>query len=190
MLLHATKTTTPKAKAPARASASDFRDAMSVLATGVVLVTNRLDGRPWGTTVSAFASVSDDPPTILVSLGSETATARAIEAGGSFGVSILGRRHAAVARHCSTRGAAKFVERFADRPDNGRSPSIADALAHLDCDVAERVRVADHTLFVGRVRDVRVAAGGEPLVYFRRAYRTLARFTNPLTRRRIPCLSS
>ena len=73
----------------------------------------------------------------------------------------------------------------------GVSPAIAGALAHLDCDLAERVQVADHTIFIGRVREARTAAeGGEPLVYFRRAYRTLAPSLDPSTRKRIPCLSS
>src|SRR5215208_4814934 len=87
------------------ARSTDFTEAMSVLATGVVMVTNWLDGRPRGTTVSAFASVSADPPTILVSLGSATTSARAIDGSGSFGVSILGRHHRAAARQGSTRGA-------------------------------------------------------------------------------------
>ena len=187
MAIDLAQTTGP---APADAPSSDFAEAMSALATGVVMVTNWLDGRPWGMTVSAFASVSADPPTILVSLGSETTSARSIEERGSFGVSILGRHHRAAARHGAARGASKFLERFTDSRGQGLSPSVGGALAHLDCDVIEVVKVADHTIFVGRVRDVRVAAGGEPLVYFRRAYRTLGRLTNPLTRRRIPCPSS
>jgi flavin reductase ActVB len=175
---------------PTIAPSSDFSEAMSALASGVVMVTSWLDGRPWGMTVSAFASVSAEPPTVLVSLRSATASARAIEEAGSFGVSLLGRHHSAAARHGSTRGASKFLERFADRQGHGLSPAIAGALAHLDCDVTEQLEVADHMIFVGRVRDVRIAAGGEPLVYFRRAYRTLAPFTNRSTRRRTPCLSS
>jgi flavin reductase ActVB len=174
---------------PTMALSSDYTEAMSALASGVVIVTSWLDGRPWGMTISAFASVSDEPPTILVSLGSRTASARAILAAGSFGVSVLGRHHGAAARHGSTRGAAKFLERFVDRHQCDLSPAIAGALAHLDCEVTEQISVADHTIFVGRVRDVRIAEGGEPLVYFRRAYRALAP-CNPSLERRIPCLSS
>jgi flavin reductase ActVB len=175
---------------PTVARSSDFTEAMTALASGVVMVTSWLDGRPWGVTVSAFASVSAEPPTVLVSLSSETASARAIAAAGRFGVSVLGRHHRAVARHGAQRGAAKFLERFSERDGRGVNPSIAGALAHLDCDVTEQVQVADHTIFIGRVRDVRPAVDGEPLVYFRRAYRALAAGTNPSTRGRTLCLSS
>ena len=175
---------------PTAAPPSDFTEAMSVLAAGVVMVTTRIDGRPWGVTVSAFASVSADPPTILVSLCSDTVSARAIEATEGFGVSILGRHDHAAARHGSTPGASKFLERFADPDRHGRSPSVSGALAQLECDVVERVEVADHSIFIARVRHVRAGAGGDPLVYFRRAYRTLAPRIDAPTRGRTPCLSS
>jgi flavin reductase (DIM6/NTAB) family NADH-FMN oxidoreductase RutF len=169
---------------------SAFTEAMSLVAGGVAMVTTRLDDRPWGITVSAFASVSAAPPTVLVSLCSDTAAAQAIEETGSFGVSILGRQHRSAARHGSTPGAPKFLERFADPRSDALTPAILGALAHLDCDVVERVEVADHTIFIGRVRAVRAGLGGEPLVYFRRAYRTLAPCAGPSTRGGTPCLSS
>jgi flavin reductase (DIM6/NTAB) family NADH-FMN oxidoreductase RutF len=169
---------------------SAFTDAMSALASGVVMVTNWIDGRPWGMTVSAFTSVSADPPTILVSLGSETASARAIAGAGTFGVSILGRHHRAAARHGSSPGTSKHLDRFVDWRGDQPTPAIGGALAHLECVVEASIPVADHTIVVGRVLDVAVGDGGEPLVYFRRAYRTLARFTVPSTSRTTPCPSS
>src|SRR5215203_4542513 len=126
-------------------------------------------------TVTAFASLSARPPTVLVSLGSQTASARAITAPRTFGVSILAAEQIALARYGSAPGAAKFLEPFSEsRPGRSASPVVAGALAHLDCEVAEAVRIADHTVFVGRVRAVRAPRAGMPLVYHRRAYRTLA----------------
>jgi flavin reductase (DIM6/NTAB) family NADH-FMN oxidoreductase RutF len=62
---------------------AEFADAMSALARGVALVTCWVGDRPWGMTVTAFASVSADPPTVLVSLGSEATSAREITREGS-----------------------------------------------------------------------------------------------------------
>ena len=103
-------TTAPIAATNASVAAAEFADAMSTLASGVVLVTCRLADRPWGMTVTAFASVSAYPPTVLVSLGAGTASARAIAATGAFGVSILSRDQVDVAEYGAARGAAKFLD--------------------------------------------------------------------------------
>jgi flavin reductase (DIM6/NTAB) family NADH-FMN oxidoreductase RutF len=164
---------------PARACAPapEFADAMSALASGVVLVTCRLGGRPWGMTATAFASVSADPPTVLVSLRSEGASAAAIEASRHFGVSILADGQEAVARRGAAPGAPKFVDHLV----------VAGALAHLDCEVFDAAEVADHTVFFGRVLSARVLHEGEPLVYHRRDYRTVS---DPEITKEMRCLSS
>jgi flavin reductase ActVB len=178
---------------PKSAPIAEFVDAMSALASSVVLVTCRLGDRPWGMTVTAFASVSADQPTVLVSLRSETASARAILDTQTFGVSILAAEQLDVARYGSAPGASKFLERFVE-PGDGRpmSPVVAGALAHLDCELFEDVQIADHTVLFGRVVAVRARSTGAPLVYHLRDYRTLAepaRAHLP-TERNVRCLSS
>ncbi|MGE5273503.1 MAG: flavin reductase family protein [Verrucomicrobiota bacterium] len=180
---------------PRRASAPlpDFADAMSMLASGVVLVTSWVGDRPWGMTVTAFASVSAEPPTILVSLDSRTTSTRAITAGRSFGVSILAEEQLTIARLGSQPGTAKFLEPFVDPSGrNGESPVVAGALAHLDCELSEAVQVADHTILFGRVRAAHASRSGTPLLYHRRAYRTLGdrAAAVPPIERTIACLSS
>jgi flavin reductase ActVB len=160
---------------PALATRADFLSAMSTLASGVVVVTCRIDGRPWGTTATAFASVAVEPPTVLVSLGSGTALARAIAATGRFGVSVLAEDQVGVARYGAASGTPKFLEPFIEPGDERRpSPAIAGAVAHLDCELHDDVAVADHTVFFGLVRTARVSEGREPLLHHRRTYRTLA----------------
>ena len=150
---------------PAREAAqiSDFVDAMRTLASGVMLVTGWIGDRPWGMTVTGFASVSAEPPTILVSLGSATTSARAIHATGSFGVSILAAEQLPVARYGSAPGVPKFIESFVDPSDRRNASPV----------VAEAVRIADHTIFFGRVHAARASRSGTPLLYHGRVYRTL-----------------
>ena len=153
--------------------AASFADAMSTLASGVTLVTCRLDGRPWGMTVTAFASVSAHPPTVLVSLRSDSPGARAIAATGAFGVSILSRDQTEIAEYGAAPGAPKFLETLVEPRDrNSASPAIAQALAHLDCDVVRTVEEADHTVFFGRVQAAHRRWGGAPLIYHARGYRS------------------
>ncbi len=153
----------------------DFLDALSRLASSVVLVTCWVDGRPWGMTVTAFCSVSTTPPTVLVSLGEETSAARAISRTGRFGVGVLGETQEAAARHGSRPGATKYLEDFVDpAARRSASPAVADVLAHLDCEVIDTIRAADHILFLGRVRAAH-SSGTEtaPLLYQRRSFRRL-----------------
>jgi flavin reductase (DIM6/NTAB) family NADH-FMN oxidoreductase RutF len=160
---------------PEAASTPEFSEAMSAVASSVVLVTCRLGERPWGMTVTAFASISADPPTVLVSLRTEGTTSRAIADTREFGVSILAAEQLTVARYGSAPGAPKFLEPFVEANDElGTSPVVTGALAHIDCELVEAVRIADHTVLFGRVRTARASRGGTPLLYQSRAYRTLA----------------
>jgi len=158
---------------------AEFAEAMSRLAGGVAVVTCSRDGRPWGTTVTAVAAVSAEPPIVLVSLASPGSSADAIAATGRFGVSILEQSQQMVARHCSVPGAPKFLEPFT-RETKSESPMVAGALAHLDCELVEQLEVADHTVFFARIRQARSAGSGAPLLYFHRDYR---RLSDPPTRR-------
>jgi 3-hydroxy-9,10-secoandrosta-1,3,5(10)-triene-9,17-dione monooxygenase reductase component len=174
--------------APEYAPTPEFAEAMSALASGVVLVTCRVGDRPWGLTVTAFASVSAHPPTVLVSLASVTTSVPAIRASGRFGVSVLAEAQRAVARHGSAPGETKFVDDYTEsNPTRSGSPVVVGALAHLDCELSDTVEVADHVVLFGRVRAAHAFHEGAPLVYHRRAYRSVA---EPATGRNVRCLSS
>jgi flavin reductase (DIM6/NTAB) family NADH-FMN oxidoreductase RutF len=153
--------------------AASFREAMSHLASGVVLVTASVDERPWGMTVSAACPVCTAPPTMLVSLSSHTALAHAVSATGRFGVSVLGDRALEIARFGSTVGAPKFLDDGVGLDCDGAHPAAAvvdGALAHLDCEVAETVIHGTHSLFLGHVRETTVRAGAGPLVHYHRGF--------------------
>lgn len=151
-----------------------FRDAMSELAGGVVLVSCRVDGRPWGMTVTAFHPVSAEPPTVLVSLGSGTRAAAGIAQTGRFGVNVLADAHVVLARFAASAGTPKFLERFASPGTaDGAAPAVVGALAHLDCEVFDAIDVADHVVFFANVLQTRRRSAGQPLLYHRRGYRTL-----------------
>jgi flavin reductase ActVB len=157
--------------------AEAFRRAMGQLAAGVVMVTTWLDGKAWGLTISSCCSVSLAPPTVLISLGANTASAASIAADGVFGVSLLGSRHQDAARAGATKGQPKFVDRFCHSPGEqwtASSPALKGALAHLDCRASKSVEIADHTVFFGEVERVVLGPGDEPLLYYARGYAQLA----------------
>jgi flavin reductase (DIM6/NTAB) family NADH-FMN oxidoreductase RutF len=153
-----------------------FREAMRFLASGVVMVTTRLDGRPWGLTISACCSLSADPPQILISLGSQTVTCQQVLGAGRFGLSLLATRHRELAEAGSAPGVPKFVDDYCDDGDGpaDRLPRVRGAMYHLDCSVTHTHQISDHTVIVGEVMHaLSGAATGEadPLIYFDRTYR-------------------
>lgn len=155
------------------ADPDSFKAAMSRLAAGVVMVTTRIDGRPWGLTVSACCSVSVDPPLVLISLNRRTQSWNAIRDTRRFGISILRVEQQPLAQLASAPGSPKFVDEFCvpDPTDSSRPPAIVGALYQLDCAVANTYEAGTHMLVVGRVR--RAAAGDErelPLIYFDRTF--------------------
>jgi len=146
-----------------------YREAMSHLAATVSMVTTTVDERPWGLTISSCCSVSVAPPTVLISVATQTASAAAIRREGRFGLSILGRRGREAALAGSVQGTPKFLEEHC-LPDQSRTPIVRGALAHLDCSVIKEIEVVDHTVFFGEVDDVIMFKGERPLLYYARDY--------------------
>jgi flavin reductase (DIM6/NTAB) family NADH-FMN oxidoreductase RutF len=150
-------------------TADAFREVMAGVPTPVSVVTTLRDGRPHGTTVSAFASLSMAPPMVLVALdrGSELLARLAI--GQPFGVNVLGADQAGLAAAFARKGADKFAG--VDWRADGGAPRLLGSPGWLACTVAQLVDGGDHVVVLGDV--VRAdAAGGPPLTYHARTFGT------------------
>jgi flavin reductase (DIM6/NTAB) family NADH-FMN oxidoreductase RutF len=146
----------------------DFRAALSRWASGVTVVTA---AGPVGMTVSAFSSLSLDPPLVTVAIACGAGGHDAIVGAQGFAVHVLEDDQAEI----STRFASP-VDRFADlawQPGPFGAPLLHGGVARLVCARHATADGGDHTILVGRVVQVDVNAG-EPLLYYRGAYRGLA----------------
>lgn len=153
--------------------ATGFRQALSQFASGVTVVTT-LDaaGEPLGLTVSAFSSVSLEPPLVLVSVDLGSETHAGFRDSGVFGVSILAEGQDPVSRLFARPGRAKFLELPMRVGERGLW-LVPDALAHIECEVRATHPAGDHILYVGEIVALAVRPG-RPLVYHRGGYRRLA----------------
>jgi flavin reductase (DIM6/NTAB) family NADH-FMN oxidoreductase RutF len=142
--------------AESRPDERSLRAAFGRFATGVAFVTTELDGTPLGLIVSSFAAVSLRPPLVSFCPARDSLTWRRMRHAGRFAVHVLGARHAGFARRAAAPGANRFAE-----PD-----VLRDALAVIECDLEAEHAAGDHWIVVGRVRRLRVATDGDPLVYF------------------------
>ena len=149
-----------------------YRDVIGRFASGVTVITTTTGGADHGTTASAVSSLSMDPPMLLVCLNRTSRTGAAVLASGFFGVNILAEEQGRIASAFARKGADKFAGVGVLRGATG-VPLIADALAHLECEVQETVTGGTHTVFLARVRE---ASGTDaaPLTYFRGRFGRLA----------------
>ncbi|MDQ6825986.1 MAG: flavin reductase family protein, partial [Candidatus Eremiobacteraeota bacterium] len=85
------------------AGVADFKDAMRRFATGVTVVTSVREGTPRGVTVSAFASVSLEPPSVLICINREARSYLFIATSRIFCVNILSKQQRFLAERFSAR---------------------------------------------------------------------------------------
>jgi len=153
--------------------ASVFRHTLGRFPSGVTVVTVRgTDGRDYGMTVSAFASLSLEPPLVLVCIGDDATIAGAVTEARQFAVNVLSEDQEALAR----RFAEQDIDRFADVRISRGATGLAlldGAAARLECAIVARHRGGDHTIVVGEVLAASALEDGRPLVYQRGEYRRL-----------------
>jgi DNA-binding GntR family transcriptional regulator len=142
-----------------------FRHVVSHLASGVTVVTTRVDGRDHGMTASSVTSLSMDPPMMLACVNNAAPTSAAIERSGRYTVNVLGQTHGDLAYQFAAPRQDKFAGITIDRGAGG-VPMIADAIASIECEVTEQVVGGTHSVFLGHVTSA-TAREGAPLTYFR-----------------------
>jgi flavin reductase (DIM6/NTAB) family NADH-FMN oxidoreductase RutF len=152
-----------------------FRATLGRFASGVTIVTARDErGADHGMTVSAFSSVSLEPPLVLACIAHEASMHEILQRHDRIGVNVL----------CSTQ--EHLSRRFADELETDRFDGIGysrgesgvalldDALAHIEARVVARHDTGDHTVFIAEV-EAAEPRDGRPLLYYRGGYAQLER---------------
>lgn len=151
--------TPPVAPAP-----RELRTVLGTFATGVTVVAADTPQGPAGVAVNSFTSVSLEPPLVLFCISRASRTWPAIEAAGSFAVSILGAGQERVARRFCAPGADRFTGQRLTTAWTG-APVIADAAAYVDCVLTRVVDGGDHHVVLGQVMAAGVLHDVRPLVF-------------------------
>ena len=156
--------------------ADSFKDALGNWLSGVTIVTSRIGVLQSGMTVSAFCSVSAQPPQVLFCANRQSTTGSVIRQAKSFSVSILAREQERLSELFADDGRedVRFDGLHCSLGLTG-SPRIPGALAHLDCSVAQVLEAGTHVIYVGLVEaaDIADINDHEPLLFHRRQYRHL-----------------
>jgi flavin reductase (DIM6/NTAB) family NADH-FMN oxidoreductase RutF len=156
-------------------SSEVFRDALRHFPAGVTILTIKAGDEIHGLTVSAFASVSPEPPLIAVIIDRR-----------HHAHSLLQREDAVFAVNILAEDQQELSDRFAWKDPEARfasghwstaetgAPVLEDAVAWLDCRVWARHPAGTHTVYLGEVVASQVPREGDrPLIYWNREYRKL-----------------
>ncbi|MPZ97250.1 MAG: FCD domain-containing protein [Propionibacteriales bacterium] len=145
-----------------------FRHVVGHLASGVTVVTTAAEEKHYGMTASSVTSLSAEPPMMLACINNAVPTADAVSRSGKYVVNILGEDQGELAQQFSIASDDKFRNVASHRGVLGL-PMLSDALAHIECEVSEKVVGGSHSIFIGRVVSA-TAGDGQPLTYFRGGY--------------------
>jgi len=154
-------------------SPDDFRGAMRQLTGGVSVVTVGRGRDISGMTVSSAASLSIDPPALIVSINRAASSWPLLKRHGFFGVNILTADQIDIAERFAGKGGLKGADRFAGAEWTTRAsgvPLLAGALAAIDCEVEETIERHSHAIIIGRVLDVVVSPRKAALAYWQGQY--------------------
>ncbi|MDM5333297.1 flavin reductase family protein [Ureibacillus composti] len=146
-----------------------FRDAMGKFATGVTVVTTKLEDGSHGMTANAFMSVSLDPKLVVVSIGHKARFLSKVRESKKFAVNIL----SAEQKEMSMVFAGQLKDEVEiNFEELAGLPVLPGSLAQVSCEVVSEYVEGDHTLFIGKVLDIKLN-DGEPLIFFAGKYRDL-----------------
>jgi flavin reductase len=147
-----------------------FKAAMRHLACGVTVVTSLHDDEPRGMTVTAFSSVSADPPLVLICVHREARSYYFIASSRIFCVNLLAAGQRDLAERFSGGVRQHQFDGLPWSVDVTGAPVLEGTLGHFDCAVEEEYHKGTHSIFVGRVLACSAHAGN-PLGYYAAGFR-------------------
>ena len=150
----------------------EFRSVLGRFPSGVTVVTTKDgDGSDEGMTVSAFCSVSLDPPLVLICIEKNASAYEALATASGFVVNILAVSQEQIARRFSIVDIDRFEGVGYSRSQKGFAV-LDDVLGVIECVTSAMHDAGDHTIIVGEVEAARVQ-NGTPLLYYRGGYAQL-----------------
>lgn len=151
-----------------------FISGMRQVASSVAVVTTNGKAGRHGATVSAFSSVSADPPQLLVCLRSASRIAAAVHANGAFCLNVLSHLHSHVAERFSGTHDSAVADRFEgiDLHLNGGDWVVLNDATAFACAISGQLTASTHTIFLGQVQHVQTS-DHDPLTYQQGRYRQL-----------------
>ena len=151
--------------------ARPWAGALGRVPSGLFVVTVRHGEQETGMLASWVQQCSFDPPQVSVAIRRDREVNAWLTPGAAVTVNVLDAGQTDMIVHFGRGfplGAPAFQGLDVERPD-GAPPVLSEAVAYLECRVADRLPAGDHDLFIARVVGGRVLGEGQPMVHVRKS---------------------
>lgn len=152
---------------------TSLREFMRRVPQCVTVVATYHEGKPHGMTVSSFASVSLNPPLVVISLERNTKTCNTVMMSKKFAVNLLGQKQSQLSDIFAYVDHDERFKRVKFRIENEVFPVLDDVVGVLFCTVDKAYEAGDHLLVLGKVEECKIYSDDPPLVYLQRQYFTV-----------------
>jgi flavin reductase (DIM6/NTAB) family NADH-FMN oxidoreductase RutF len=119
---------------------------------------------------NSVASVSLDPPMILLCPAKSSRSWPGIRDAGRFCVNVMAGHHEEIVRQFARKGVDRFAGIGWHQGPCG--PALDDAVAWIHCSLSAEHDAGDHTIAVADVVEIDADADAVPLVFFQGRYGT------------------
>jgi steroid delta-isomerase-like uncharacterized protein len=132
--------------------------------TGVTVVTTiGEDGKPRGLAANSYASVSLEPPLVLVCVQKTTSTYASLFKSTHLGIKIMSNEQRGTVGVFASKGDDKFATVEWHAGPSG-SPLIDGSAASIEAEIKERFQAKTHTVFIAKVTHAEIAEAA-PMIY-------------------------
>lgn len=148
-----------------------FRTVMGSFATGVTVITTKVDDEVYGMTANAFMSVSLEPKLVAISIGEKAKMLNYINSSKRFAINILASNQKELSKQFAGQLDSNIDVGFEDYQG---LPVLTNSLAVITCELFNQLDAGDHTIFIGKVTGLKYEPS-EPLLFFGGRYDQLLR---------------
>ncbi len=143
--------------------------AISRIPSGCSILAAAHDDRRSGVLVSWVQQVAFDPPSIIVSLKRSRPIIELVDASQKFLLNVIGDHSTSTLEH--------FAKGFSVEEDafeglafrtTGFGPIIESCIAHLKCEIRQKIPVGDHELYVAEITGAGVVDDAKPYIHIRK----------------------
>jgi len=140
--------------------------ALGRVPSGLFVITAKFEDKEDAVLASWISQCSFNPPALTIALGTLRSARLLIEASGAFIVNILPKDDSTLLKHFSRPSEDSFKGIKTKKGFDGIR-IINDAVAYMECEVAQSMQSGDHILYVGEIIGGKTLKDGEPYIHVR-----------------------